>query len=740
MSFRSVLAGVAFAVFCFGAGASGAFATVDRLTKVPAARATAPLPPDASLTDPQWQSGRLADDFYNFTTQRPAAMKTVGYVLYDDTDLYVAFHCEQPGAPIVASQTTNNIGEGLDDYVTISIDPSGNGSRVYEFSTTPKGVQYATSSESNRYNPSWQTAAKIDGSSWNAVMVIPLKDLRASPGSWRINLSRHLSSSDEDLTWAYERQMDAIEDSTYWPYWTGLSFKALSARPSPYANIFGLASAGADRNVFPQLNGTAGPSHAPHLGVDGAIPFTDTLALVGTVNPDYSNVESDQQTITPQQFQRALTEYRPFFSEGESFLTPNVQFGINGPSDEPFYTPSIGQFNGGAKVEGTAGLNAIGALAAVGPGFNDEAYGFNHRTADQASRYWFNGVEAHHTDNGSSVTPCPFVNAVELTSCTDSLFEFGTRISSLKTGVEEAFDYATETGQYVPDAAKGHNFIVFEAVNRAHYSVAAAYRDVQPYYAPVDGFTLIDDIRGPAFTASAVGQGKPGNPFKSYSASFNAERYLDESGNVHYSEYSWFVQAQLRDLLSFSAGPLDSSIRQYDIGYPVYLNGQTFASHTNFFGLNYRDGTPQSIDAGWTYGPNAGFLAPGGVQQTTYSSFYFNEVTIDVADQLNARWNLGAGYAGDSSRCFFTGCYVQQSLRRVNLGYSLGPDSNVSLAYRTISGTGYSPTAVNFAAAYHRKFINGNELYVEWGTPQTTSQLDRFVLKYVLHIGGGSGT
>ncbi|HEV2908404.1 MAG TPA: hypothetical protein VGX02_03950, partial [Candidatus Eremiobacteraceae bacterium] len=59
----------------------------------------------------------------------------------------------------------------------------------------------------------------------------------------------------------------------------------------------------------------------------------------------------------------------------------------------------------------------------------------------------------------------------------------------------------------------------------------------------------------------------------------------------------------------------------------------------------------------------------------------------------------------------------------------------------TISGTGYSPTAADFAAAYHRKFGNGNELYLEWGTPQTTTQLDRFVLKYVLHLGGaGSGT
>jgi len=740
MSFRSVVAAALLSVAFLTAAGDAASAAIDRQSRIPAVRATAPLTLDASLSDPQWQNGLMAGEFFNFTTRRPATMQTVAYVLYDDTNLYIGFHNEQQGTPIIASQTTNNIGEGLDDQVTIGLDPGGNGSRVYEFSTTPKGVQYAYSSESSRYNPAWQTAAKIDGTSWNAVMIIPLRDLRASPGSWRINLYRHLSSSDEDLTWAYEPQMDAVGDSTYWPYWTGLVFKAASARPQPNANVFGLLSAGADRNVFPQLNGTAGPSHAPHLGIDGIVPFTDTLAFVGTVNPDYSNVEADQQTTTPQQFQRALNEYRPFFAQGAAYLTPNANFSINGPSNQPFYTPSIGQFNAGAKVEGTVGLNAIGALAAVGPGFNDEAYGFNHRTADQASRFWFNGVEAHHTDNGASVTPCPFVGAVQSSNCTDSLFEFGTRISSLKTGVETAFDYATELGQYVPDTTKGHSFIFLEAVNRAHYSVGAAYRDIQPYYAPVDGFTLINDIRGPAFFINATGQGRPGGPFKTYSGGFAAERYVDDSGAAHYSEDSWDVQFMLRDLLSFNTGPLDSQIRQYVIGYPVYLGGQDFSSHTNFFGLNYRDGTPYSIDGGWSYGPNAGFLAPGGVQETFYSSFYFNEFDLSGSAQLTSRLNVSAGLITDSSRCFFTGCSVQQSLRRVNLGYSIGPDSSVSLAYRTISGTGYSPTAVNFAALYHRRFHNGSELYVEWGTPQTTAQLNRFILKYVLHIGGGTGT
>src|SRR5215467_9027887 len=171
MSLRSVAASALLSVVLLLNAHVAVAASIDRQSKVAAVRATAPLSLDATLSDPQWQNGLMAGEFFNFTTRRPANVKTVVYLLYDDTNLYVAFHCEQQGTPIIASQTTNNIGQGLDDEVGIGLDPSGNGSRVYMFQTTPKGVQYPYSSESNRYNPAWQTAAKIDGTSWNVVMI-----------------------------------------------------------------------------------------------------------------------------------------------------------------------------------------------------------------------------------------------------------------------------------------------------------------------------------------------------------------------------------------------------------------------------------------------------------------------------------------------------------------------------------------------------------------------------------------
>ncbi|HZT12402.1 MAG TPA: hypothetical protein VFA29_06355, partial [Candidatus Baltobacteraceae bacterium] len=112
-----------------------------------AVRAPHALNADPSLDDAAWQRGRVAktDQFVDVTTRRPAGDVTNAYILYDDTALYVAFVCSQK-EPIVANQAANDVGFGLDDFVGIGVDTSGNGSQSYYFETTPRGVRYQQAS------------------------------------------------------------------------------------------------------------------------------------------------------------------------------------------------------------------------------------------------------------------------------------------------------------------------------------------------------------------------------------------------------------------------------------------------------------------------------------------------------------------------------------------------------------------------------------------------------------------
>ena len=94
------------------APASAAVATSFSL---PVARAPHPLPLDPSLSDPAWAAGLVPNGtgpWQNVTTRGPAAQATTVYMLYDDNALYIGFKAEQAGIPIVATQTTNDVGFG----------------------------------------------------------------------------------------------------------------------------------------------------------------------------------------------------------------------------------------------------------------------------------------------------------------------------------------------------------------------------------------------------------------------------------------------------------------------------------------------------------------------------------------------------------------------------------------------------------------------------------------------------
>ena len=184
-------------------------------------------------------------------------------MLYDNTNLYVAFHAEQRGTPITATQTTNDVGFGTDDFVGVGIDTSGAGSNIYFFETTPRGVRYEQASENVRYRPLWQSAAAIQGDSWNAVLIIPLSAMRihgGSPQSWRINFFRSVAAPSERYTWAYDGVMQDLQvsngwplftEARFWPSWTGITgVSARAAMPKPHVEIFALESIGRDRKLF----------------------------------------------------------------------------------------------------------------------------------------------------------------------------------------------------------------------------------------------------------------------------------------------------------------------------------------------------------------------------------------------------------------------------------------------------------------------------------------------------------
>lgn len=711
-----------------------------------AARAPHPLTLDPSLADPAWKLGAIAPDgFWNVTKRSPAVLKTNVYLLYDDRDLYVAFHVEQAGVPIVRTQSTNNVGFGTDDFVGIGLDTSAAGNEVYLFETTPDGVRYQQASENARYNPRWQSAARVDGTAWNSVFIIPLDVLRIAARAnqtWRFNFIRDVAAQGEHYTWAYDPLMvdgtvgqtwPAFSDSKYWPslHFAGLHGAVL---PKPRVELYGLGSAGSDRNFFVLANGMLVPQTARHAGADFTIPITSTINAVGTVNPDFSNVEADQLTIAPQEFQRQLVEYRPFFAQGASFLNPS-EVGFSSPTSpnyQIFYSPNIGPFDWGAKVEGSLGLNSCGLMTfrgfnvTTGDTFDDTAFGFKHASANDTFAYWTDGVIAHHSIAGD-----------------DTTIDAGITGHNTKTGFQWGTDQTLEEGSWVPYTGVAHSSLQYVGVSKPNYQAFFGYNDMSPNYNPIDGLIFNSDLRGFQGFAQALGSA----PWvKNYSISFNGDRWFDESGAIHEADTLVQLTAVFKNGLSINnLGPSVGTLRSYDIpadvttcsgptistssftGFPCYRGGQDERFNLLTAAAGYKDGTPTPVDASYAFGPFGG----------NYTQLF----TIATSRPLG-RFAMGLEYDGTFERSLASGVLDSQFLRRISLGRSIGADSNVSLSIVSINGRGgfATQTGTNVAFGYHQRFLTGNELFLSYGTPATYTTLDRFIVKYVLHLGGDAGT
>ncbi|HET9341457.1 MAG TPA: hypothetical protein VFO25_00910 [Candidatus Eremiobacteraceae bacterium] len=711
-----------------------------------AARAPHPMSLDPSLRDPAWRSGRVSSSgFWDLTRRSVAQFDTTVYMLYDDHDVYVAFHVEQSGIPIVAQQRTNNVGFGLDDFIGVAIDTSGAGNQVYFFETTPRAIRYQQSSDNVRYTPRWQSAASIDGGSWNAVLAIPLDAMRIRPGAqlmWRFNFIRGVSAVGEHYTWAYNGLMvdgpvgqgwPTFSDARYWPTFKIDGGIGLASRPRSHAEIYSLGSAGSDRDRFQQSDGTFRRQPPRPLGVDFTIPLTNTINAVGTIDPDFSNVEVDQQTIVPQEFPRQLQEYRPFFAQGANFLNESfvTYSSPTSPNLQVFYSPRIGPFDRGAKIEGTSGLYSLGMLSfrgfdrVTGNTFDDFVYAFNHALPDRTFQYWVDGVSAHHSVAGDDATT-----------------DIGAQGRDLKTGFQWGDDQTIELGSWVPDPRVARNSNTFVAWFKPNWGTAIGYNDMSPNYNPIDGLTFNSDIRGMQGFAQGLGSA----PWaKNYAVTFNWDRWMDRSGAIHEADTLATLTATFNNGLSINNfGPSVGILRSYDTpanpdcsgpivgsssftGFPCYLNGRDrrFDLFQSAFG--YKDGTAKPIDASYSFGP--------------FGDNYTQIFSLTTSRPIG-RYSLGFEYDGTLEHPIAGGALDSQWLRRISIGESLGAESNLSISLRSINGLGgFAPsTGTDVALAFHRRFATGDELFLNYGTPAAFSTLHRLTLKYVLHVGGDAAT
>jgi hypothetical protein len=158
-------------------------------------------------------------------------------------------------------------------------------------------------------------------------------------------------------------------------------------------------------------------------------------------------------------------------------------------------------------------------------------------------------------------------------------------------------------------------------------------------------------------------------------------------------------------------------------GYPCYLGGSTGKFALASIPLGFRDGTPAPTDLSYSWGP--------------FGDNIDHLFTLTTSHPVGSIVTLALEYDGTFERALSDGVLSSQWLRRVSAGFSLSKESSLSLSFRSINGLGGFSTQIggNLAMGFKRRWSNGNELYLSYGSPAADVTLNRLVLKFVAHAG-----
>ncbi len=317
-------------------------ASMPQRPRLQAVRISQPPVLDGKLDDPVWGE---ALPTIEFTQKFPneglsPSEQTVLRILYDEESLYVAFDCVQRLTP-VQSRLARRDRKVETDRVELSID---DGKSTFEFSVNAAGVlsdgvRFNDTGYSSDWDGVWEGQAARSEGGWSSEMRIPFRLFRFDPSQvqdWGLQARRYVALRQEIDEWAYIPRVDAGEVSRYGRL-VGLTELSrgnpLELRPFVAGWLSWQDMSESAAFGEPGLDGSA--------GLDLKWRITQSLALDVALNPDFAQVEADQEVLNLTTFEAFFPEKRPFFLEGmDVFQEPRMK--RTQTTQTLFYTRRIG--------------------------------------------------------------------------------------------------------------------------------------------------------------------------------------------------------------------------------------------------------------------------------------------------------------------------------------------------------------------------------------------------------------
>lgn len=302
-----------------------------------------PITVDAVLDEAVWAEAEAATNFWQHfpTDSLQAKQQAEIKMLFDDRNLYVGIKVNSANDEYIIPSLRRDFRASGNDNISLLFDTFNDGTNAFFFGTNPMGVLREAlisggGAEVSGFDTSWDTkwiGETIKHDTYYIVeWMIPLSAFKYREGEtkWRFN-SYHFDTKDNERnTWINIPQNQPIFSLAYMG-------DMIFEKP--------LGKSKAPISIIPYVNALVGKDYETNtstsdfkFGGDIKMTLGNSLNLDLTVNPDFSQVEVDQQVVNLTRFEISLPERRQFFIENSDLFST---FGDDRDSN-PFFSRRIG--------------------------------------------------------------------------------------------------------------------------------------------------------------------------------------------------------------------------------------------------------------------------------------------------------------------------------------------------------------------------------------------------------------
>ncbi|HKF20604.1 MAG TPA: DUF5916 domain-containing protein [Candidatus Angelobacter sp.] len=513
--------------------------------------------------------------------------RTDVYMGYDNQNLYVVWLCfdKEPGKIRAHMSRRENIYD--DDYVELMLDTFHDQRHALVFDTNPFGIQadglYSEngSGTDNSWDTVWNTAGKVTREGYVVIQAIPFRALRFRAGAtvpdWGVTFMRSIPRADENDFFprvSSKIQGQLNQEATV----TGLEgiSPGRNMQFNPYVFARSFRSINQDVPTNPVLDSKTFDGKG---GLDAKFVFKDSLVLDATIEPDFSQVESDQpQNTVNQRFEVFFPEKRPFFLENSNFFENLQPFQNN----SLLFTRRIADPQFGTRLTGKEGPWTMGLLVA-----DDRSAGQRVLPGDPffgQRAYFAVGRVAYDVGKNSTVgliyTDREFSTDFNHVGGLDFVFKLNKNWNMFYRGVvSSTFDHSQTTPYSFGSDHDGGFYGQGE-----RFTEFLEYQDISPQFFTALGFTRRTDIRRLNDYYHFYWRRKTGMII--YGPELNTDRTWDHTGlGVEYNlNFDWVFGFHRNTIIAPIVGIESDTLR------PVDFSGLTFNRKftQDFAGLVFR--------------------------------------------------------------------------------------------------------------------------------------------------------